>query len=83
MNLKLHFLDSHLDFFPSNLGAVSDEAGERFHQDLKTMEQRYQGVWDGNMLGEYYWMLPRETDPDLYKKHTTTTSMRFEYHRGE
>lgn len=68
INLKLHFLDSHLDFFPSNMGAVSDEAGERFHQDLKTMEQRHQGVWDGNMLGDYCWMLPKETDPDLYKK---------------
>ncbi|KAJ4437685.1 hypothetical protein ANN_17830 [Periplaneta americana] len=25
MSLKTHFLDSHLDFFPENLGAVSDE----------------------------------------------------------
>jgi hypothetical protein len=28
MSLKVHFLDSHLDFFPENLGAVSDEHGE-------------------------------------------------------
>ena len=34
MSLKIHFLDSHLDFFPDNLGAVSDEHGERFHQDI-------------------------------------------------
>jgi hypothetical protein len=26
--LKVHFLDSHLDFFPVNVGAVSDEHGE-------------------------------------------------------
>lgn len=32
MSLKVHFLHSHLDFFPSNLGAVSDEHGERFHR---------------------------------------------------
>ncbi|UYV82677.1 hypothetical protein LAZ67_22000521 [Cordylochernes scorpioides] len=32
MSLKIHFLHSHLDFFPDNLGAVSDEHGERFHQ---------------------------------------------------
>jgi hypothetical protein len=25
MSLKVHFLGSHLDFFPENLGAVSDE----------------------------------------------------------
>jgi hypothetical protein len=30
MSLKIHLLDSHLDFFPDNLGAVSDEHGERF-----------------------------------------------------
>jgi hypothetical protein len=38
MSLKVHFLDSHLDFFPENLGAVSDEHGERFHQDIYNME---------------------------------------------
>lgn len=36
MCIKVHFLYSHLDRFPKNLGAVSDEQGERFHQDLKT-----------------------------------------------
>jgi len=25
ISLKVHFLDSHLDFFPENLGAVSDD----------------------------------------------------------
>ena len=28
MSLKMHFLDSHVDFFPGNLGTVSDEHGE-------------------------------------------------------
>jgi hypothetical protein len=33
MSLKVHSLDSHLqlDFFPENIGAVSDEHGERLH----------------------------------------------------
>ncbi|UYV80607.1 hypothetical protein LAZ67_19000941 [Cordylochernes scorpioides] len=44
MSLKIHFLHSHLDFFPDNLGAVSDEHGERFHQDISSMEKRYQAV---------------------------------------
>ncbi|UYV69549.1 CLCN3 [Cordylochernes scorpioides] len=42
MSLKIYFLDSHLDFFPDNLSAVSDERGERFHQDISSMEMRYQ-----------------------------------------
>ncbi|GBP18505.1 hypothetical protein EVAR_12966_1 [Eumeta japonica] len=41
MSLKIHFLHSHLDFFPQNLGAVSDEHGERFHQDISNMEKRF------------------------------------------
>jgi hypothetical protein len=45
MSLKVHFLDSHLDLFPVNFGAVSDEHGGRFHQDTSTMKKRYQGKW--------------------------------------
>lgn len=41
MSLKLHFLHSHLDHFPENFGAVSEEMGERFHQDIKEAERRY------------------------------------------
>jgi len=38
MSLKMHFLHSHLDFCPPNLGEVSDEQGERFHQDASVMQ---------------------------------------------
>ena len=38
MSLKMHFLHSHLDFLLSNLGKVSDEIGERFHQDIFVIE---------------------------------------------
>ena len=31
MSLKIHFLASQFDFFPENLGEVSDKHGERFH----------------------------------------------------
>lgn len=40
MSLKVHFLHSQLDYFPENLGDVSEEQGERFHQDIKEMEKR-------------------------------------------
>lgn len=59
MSLKIHFLHSHLDFFPENLGDESDEHGERFHQQMKTMERRYQGFWDEAMMGDYCWFLSR------------------------
>ena len=57
----MHFLDSHLDFFPENNGDVSDEHGERFHQDISGMERRYQGHFNANMMGDYCWFLQRET----------------------
>lgn len=62
MNLKLHFLHSHLDKFPDNLGDFSEEQGERFHQDIKIMETRYQGRWDENMIADFCWMLKRDTE---------------------
>lgn len=62
MSLKLHFLHSHLDFFPSNMGAVSDEHGERFHQDIAIVETRYKGKCNVSMMGDYCWYLHREGD---------------------
>jgi hypothetical protein len=39
MSLKVHFLFSHLNLFLKNLGAVSEEQGERFDQDIKQMKR--------------------------------------------
>lgn len=60
MSIKLHFLRSHLDYFPDNCGDYSEEQGERFHQDIKCMEDRYQGRWNINMLADYCWCLKRD-----------------------
>jgi hypothetical protein len=68
MSLKLHFLHSHLDFFPDNLGDLSDEHGERFHQDILSMEHRYQGRWDTAMMGDYCWFLQRESNVHHYRR---------------
>ncbi|GBO33984.1 hypothetical protein AVEN_11800-1 [Araneus ventricosus] len=46
MSLKLHVFDSHLNFFSQNLGAISDEYGERFHQDTSMFEKRFSGPWN-------------------------------------
>ena len=53
ISLKVDFLHSHLSFFYENLGAVSDEHGERFHQDIVIIEKRFKGKWNAGMLAEY------------------------------
>ena len=68
MSVKLHFLKSHLDRFPENLGKVSDEQGERFHQDLKTMEERYQGQRDKRMMADYCWNIKRDCLDSAHKR---------------
>ncbi|XP_061443081.1 uncharacterized protein LOC133365351 isoform X1 [Rhineura floridana] len=60
MSIKVHYLHSHLDRFPDNLGDFSEEQGERFHQDIKVMEERYQGRWDRHMMADYCWSLQRD-----------------------
>ncbi|UYV64310.1 hypothetical protein LAZ67_3000253 [Cordylochernes scorpioides] len=74
MSLKIHFLRSHLDFFPDNLGAVSDEHGERFHQDISSMEKRYQGKWSPAMLADYCWTLKRDLPQAKYRRKSTIYS---------
>ena len=53
MSIKIHFFFNQLEQSPDNLSDYSDEQGERFHQDLKVMEERYKGRWDINMLADY------------------------------
>ena len=60
MSIKMHYLFSHMDQFPENLGSMSDEQGKRFHQDLKEMETKYQGCWDTVMMADYCWNLKRD-----------------------
>lgn len=55
MSPKIHYLQQHLDFFRENLGKISDEHGERFHQQIKKFEERFQGKKIENMLAEYLW----------------------------
>ena len=68
MSLKIHFLHSHLDFFPENCGSVSDEHGERFHQDISSLERRYKGKWSCAMFTNYCWTLARNVPTMEYKR---------------
>ena len=67
MSLKLHFLHSRLEFFPDNLGAVSDEHGERFHQDIAVVETRYKGKSRADMMGDYSWFLQKQSETKYHR----------------
>jgi len=66
MSLKMHFLFSHLDFFPLNCGDVSNKHGELFHQDISVMEHRYKVKWSAAILGDYCWMMERVATETKY-----------------
>jgi hypothetical protein len=68
MSLNIHFLPPHLDVFPPNLGAVSDEHGEKFHQDISTMEKRCAGKWSQKVLADCCWKLSEEVSTDSYTR---------------
>lgn len=70
MSQKVHMLRSHLIFFAENLGAMSDEQGERFHQGITSMEQLYKGFWNEGMLADYCWMLCRDEPEAVHKKYS-------------
>ena len=36
ISLKVPFLHPHLDYFPQNLGDMSEDHSKRFHQDIKS-----------------------------------------------
>ena len=68
MSIKIHYLFSHLGRFPENLGEVSEEQGERFHQAIKNMEMRYQGRRDSRMMSNYCWSLMRVSTQQNHKR---------------
>jgi hypothetical protein len=43
MSVKLPYLHLHLEIFRPNLGGVSEEHGDCFHQDIEAIKKRYLG----------------------------------------
>ena len=74
MSLKIYFLNSHLDFFPANLGAVSNEHGERFHQDIYVFEKGYQGKWTPSMFGDYCWAIKMDYPDTIFPRKSYTST---------
>ena len=75
MSVKVHFFDSHLDFFPENLGAMSDEHSGRFHQDISCMVKRYQGKGIPIMLADYCGTLRTDMPQAQYSRKSSTATI--------
>ena len=61
MSLKGHVLHAHLDEFKNNMGVYSEEQDERFHQDVRSFEERYKGQYNESMMENYIWNLLHES----------------------
>jgi hypothetical protein len=72
MSVKLQNFHSNLQFFTPNLGDVSEEHGERFHQDIEASDKRYQGRWDAAMMGDYIWGLVHADESSSHKRRSTS-----------
>ena len=67
MSVKLHFLWSHLDYFPKICVDLNEEQCEHFHQDICIMEKYNQGQWDVDFLADYYWCFKRDEVAAKYR----------------
>jgi hypothetical protein len=75
MSFKVHFLDSHLDFFQENPRAVSDEYRERFHQDISTMEKPCQAKWSPSFVADYCWTFRSDIPQAKFSRKAPTVTL--------
>ena len=68
MSLKIHVLHAHLDEFKDNMRDYSEEQGERFHQDVRSFEERYKVQYNESMMGDYIWNLLRESKVTYHRQ---------------
>jgi hypothetical protein len=70
MSLKIHFLNSHLNFFPENLGAVSDQHGEKFHQTISRLETHFtnKSKLTRFMLADYVWFNCQNNTNNVHRR---------------
>ena len=60
MSLTVHLLHAHLDYFPQNLGHMSEEHGECFYQDIKSMEINTKVDGIVSLIVDYCWCLKHD-----------------------
>jgi len=79
MSVKIHFLSSHLDFFPENCSSVSNEHGERLHQDIAAMEGGYKGKWSPYIVADYCWTLMHDSPNLTFNQQTKKAQLHYSY----
>ena len=68
MSIKMHYLFSQMGRFLENRRSMSDEQGDKFYQDMKEIETRYQGRWDAVMMSDYCWNLMKDIPTTEYSR---------------
>ena len=71
-------MNSYLGYFPVNFGVFCEEQGERFHQDICEMENKYQ-EYDENMMAGYSWNLKHHNPTADHKKESKKDSSQVLY----
>ena len=69
-------------FLPENAADVSDEHGERFHQDIAEMEFRYKGVaglLGPAMLADFCWNIQRDEPKIIHKNKSKYMKKQYVY----
>lgn len=54
LNIKINFLNSHLDEFSANPGNLSGERSENLYQDINLMEGRCQSQRNSHVIADYF-----------------------------
>lgn len=68
ISLTMHFLRSYMSFFQENARDGSDEHAERFHQDIVSMEKKYEVNWSSAPLADFCWNLKPYAPEMCYKR---------------
>ena len=68
MSLKIHFLETHLNFFPRKSRRNQYEHGESFHQDIMAIKKPYQGKLASSILADHCWTLKRDVPDAKYRR---------------
>lgn len=68
MSVKVHYINEHVEDFPQNCGMLSEEKGERFHQEVRLCEDRFSRNYNKAMMMDYCWFLVDELEEEFVKK---------------
>ncbi len=74
MSLKLHFLDEHIDRFPVFLSSMSEQHGERGHQEMKGPSRLYPSTESVRVMSERCFQIQTRPVQLQHRKEGASTS---------